>query len=362
MLRAQECKNVRQNSYSNKVKKKILITGASGFIGSALAEEALRRGYEVWAGVRAVSSLDHLPKEKIHRINLKYHDPKALSEQIAAYIQQYGAWDYVIHNAGLTKTTCKSDFFLVNAEYTQRLLTALSQTGCRPDKFLLMSSLSTYAAGDKTTLTPIHPDDPQKPDTVYGKSKLLAEQYVRGQDLIPYVILRPTGVYGPGDKDYLMEIKSIRSGFDFAAGMKPQYITFIYVKDLVEVAFQSLENEAIQNRDYFVADGDVYTDTQFARLIQETVQKKRVFRMRIPLWLVYTVCLCSEWIGRVSGKANTLNTDKYKILKQRNWICDTEPIRRELGFIPAYNLRKGLEETISLLSLSFLSPTNSPKP
>ena len=333
---------------SEVLKKKVLITGASGFIGGALTEEALRRGYEVWAGVRSSSSLAHLTGKKIRRIDLKYHDPKALSEQIAEHAQQHGAWDYVIHNAGLTKTTHPADFFLVNAEYTRRLLAAFTQSDCRPQKFLLMSSLSTYSGGNKKTLEPIRLDDPQNPDTIYGKSKLLAEQYVRGQDMIPYVILRPTGVYGPGDKDYRMEIESIRSGFDFAAGMKPQHITFIYIKDLVDVAFQTLANESIRSCAYFVADGDVYTDTQFAGLIQEVLQKKRVFRARVPLWLVYVVCLCSEYIGRLSGKANTLNTDKYKILKQRNWICDIEPLRKELGFIPAYNLRRGLEETIQI--------------
>ena len=176
---------------------KVLITGASGFIGSFLVEEALKHGYEVWAGVRTSSSLEHLPKEKIQRIDLKYNDSEALSEQIALHVRQYGVWDYVIHNAGVTKTTRPSDFFLVNAEYTQRLLTALSQTDCRPAKFLLMSSLSTYAGGNKKTLTPIHLDDPQTPDTLYGKSKLLAENHVRQQDYFPYIILRPTGVYGP---------------------------------------------------------------------------------------------------------------------------------------------------------------------
>ncbi|MDR0794962.1 MAG: NAD(P)-dependent oxidoreductase [Tannerella sp.] len=328
------------------MKKRVLITGANGFIGSALVEEALRHDYEVWAGVRASSSLERLPKEKIRTIDLKYNDPEALPVQIATHVQQYGAWDYVIHNAGLTKTNRPSDFFLVNAEYTRRLLTALSQPGCQPRKFLLMSSLSTYAGGDRKTLAPIRLDDPQKPETFYGKSKLMAENHVRQQDFLSYVILRPTGVYGPGDKDYLMEIESIRSGFDLTVGMTPQHITFIYVKDLAEVAFQVLENANIRNREYFVADGDVYTDTQFARLIQDVVQKKRVFRARIPMWLAYLVCLCSEWLGRLTGKAKTLNTDKYKILKQRNWICDSEPLRNELGFRPKYNLRKGLEETI----------------
>ena len=325
---------------------RVLITGASGFIGSFLVEEAIRRGYEVWAGVRASSSLERLPVDKIQWIDLKYHDPEALTGQIAAHADQHGAWDYVIHNAGLTKSIRQSDFFRVNAEYTRRFLAALSQTGCRPSKFLLMSSLSTYGAGNPQTLDPIRPEDPQKPETIYGKSKLLAEQYVCGQDHFPYVILRPTGVYGPGDKDYGMAIESIRSGLDFAVGMKPQYITFVYVKDLATVTFQALENVTVRNRDYFVADGDVYTDTQFARLIQEVLQKKRVFRARIPQWLVWLVCLCSEWTGRLTGSAKTLITDKYKILKQRNWICDTDPLRNELGFKPAYTLRKGLEETI----------------
>ena len=331
---------------------KILITGASGFIGSWLVEEAVRLGFEVWAGVRTSSSLEHLPIAKIHRIDLQYQDIEALSKQIITHVQQYGAWDYVIHNAGLTKTTRPSDFFLVNAEYTRRLLTALSQSGCHPQKFLLMSSLSTYAAGNSKTLAPIRLDDPQQPDTLYGKSKLMAESYVCRQDDFPYVILRPTGVYGPGDKDYLMEIKSIRSGFDFTAGMKPQYITFIFVKDLVDVVFQALTNESIRNRAYFVADGDVYTDTQFACLIQELLQKKRVFRAHIPLWMVYIICLFSEWMGRITGKAKTLNTDKYKIMKQRNWICDTEPLQQELGFKPTYDLRKGLIETIQCSRLS----------
>lgn len=327
--------------------KKILITGASGFIGSFLVREALRRGYEVWAGVRATSSLNHLPEGKVNRIDLKYDDQDALIEQLSQQVKKYGAWDYVVHNAGLTKTTRPSDFFRVNAEYTHHLLSALTKADCKPEKFLLMSSLSSYGTGDEKTFRPISLDDPQRPDTIYGKSKLKAEQYVCSQSDFPYVILRPTGVYGPGDKDYLMEIQSIRSGFDFTVGMKPQRITFIYVKDLARLSFDALELKEVENRHYFVADGDVYTDTEFAGLIQELVKKKRVFRARIPAWLVYIICLLSEGIGRLTGKPMTLNTDKFKILKQRNWICDIEPLRKDLAFVPEYNLRKGLEETIA---------------
>lgn len=325
---------------------KILITGASGFIGGFLVKEALRRGYETWAGVRATSSRENLQDERIRFIDLKYNNREALTTQLADFAREQGGWDYVIHNAGLTKTLDKRNFFRINAENTHNFIEALAAADCKPRKFLLMSSLSSYGRGDEETFRPIRLDDSQQPDTAYGQSKLEAENYVRSQSYFPYVILRPTGVYGPGEKDYFMEIKSVKSGFDFAVGYTPQRITFIYVKDLARVAFLALENEAICNRHYFVADGDVHTDESFARMIQELLGKKHVLHARIPLGLVNVACHCSEWIGKLLNKGMTLNTDKYIILKQRNWICDVAPLQDELGFTPEYPLRKGLEESI----------------
>ncbi|MDH6535417.1 NAD(P)-dependent oxidoreductase [Parabacteroides sp. 52] len=327
-------------------KQKVLITGASGFIGGFLVEEALQRGYDVWAGIRSGSSRAHLQDERIHFIDLAYNDKDKLKQQLALFAAEHGPWKYIIHNAGLTKTIDKQDFFRVNAEYTHTFIEALAIAGCRPEKFLLMSSLSSYGTGDEKTFRPIRLDDAQNPLTVYGKSKLKAENYVRSQTYFPYVILRPTGVYGPGEKDYYMAIKSIQSGFDFAVGYTAQRITFIYVKDLATVAFLALENEAVQNRHYFVADGDVHTDHSFAQQIQQILQKKRVLHARIPLACTYMACCLSEGIGKIMKKSMTLNSDKYIILKQRNWICDTTPLQEDLGFTPAYPLQKGLEETI----------------
>lgn len=324
---------------------KILITGASGFIGGFLVEEALKRGYEVWAGVRAHSSRQHLQDERIRFIDLDYAHEQALDKQLEAFAQEHGGWRYVIHNAGLTKTTDKALFYEVNAENTRRFIGALARH-CPPQKFLLMSSLSSYGIGDEMGFTPIKLSDPQTPNTDYGKSKLLAENYLRKQTAFPYVILRPTGVYGPGEKDYFLEIKSVQQGLDLAVGKVPQRITFIYVKDLARVALSALEKEDILNREYFVADGDVHTDASFARLIQELLQKKHVLHARVPLPVVHAVCIVSERIGRLFHKSMTLNSDKYQILKQRNWICDITPLQQDLGFQAEYPLRKGLEESI----------------
>lgn len=329
------------------VSKKILITGASGFIGGFLVEEALRRGYETWAGIRTGSNRSHLQDGRIRFIDLKYNSKEALTEQLIAFAQEHGAWDYVIHNAGVTKVLNKEDFFRVNAGYTINLIEALEAANCKPKKFLLMSSLSSYGKGDEKNFTPIRLDDPQLPDTAYGKSKLEAECHLSHQSYFPYIILRPTGVYGPGEKDYFMEIKTVKSGFDFAVGLIPQRITFIYVKDLAKVAYLALENEQVINKHYFVADGDIYTDTEFANIIKDILGKKFVLHARIPTGLVHIACICSEWIGKLLSKSMTLNSDKYIILKQRNWICDVKPLQDDLNFIPDYPLRKGLEESIA---------------
>ncbi|MDR2679876.1 MAG: NAD(P)-dependent oxidoreductase [Tannerella sp.] len=327
-------------------RKRILITGASGFIGGFLVDEALRRGYEVWAGIRAGSSRKYLQDERIGIICLNYDSKDALVEQLRAFADSAGVWDYVIHNAGITKALEKKDFYKVNTFNTQILIEALAAAGCKPRKFLLMSSLSSYGPVNEDSFRPIRTDDDRKPNTAYGKSKLEAELFLEAQPHFPYIILLPTGVYGPEDRDYLMEIKSIKSGFDLKAGMKPQKITFIYVKDLVVAAFMAIENENVKNKSYFVADGDVYTDADFVRIVKKLLNKRFVISLRIPLWMCYIACFFSEIFGHLTGKAMTLNTDKYYILKQRNWTCDAEPIRRELGFTPVYDLRKGLDETI----------------
>ena len=327
-------------------KKRILITGASGFIGGFLVDEALRRDYDVWAGVRSGSSREHLYDERINFIDLQYNDKHALTEQMREAKSDFGAWHFVVHNAGITKALNTADFYRINAINTQKLIESLAEAGCSPEKFLLMSSLSSYGPVNEYLFRPITDEDIQQPDSVYGKSKLEAELFLKAQTYFPYIILRPTGVYGPGDKDYLMEMKSIKFGFDLKVGMKKQSISFIYVKDLAVAAFLALENESVRNCSYFVADGDVYTDSEFSGVVRRLLGKRFVINMRIPLWLCYIICVFSELFGSIFGKTVTLNADKYKILKQRNWICDTEPIRRELGFIPKYNLREGLEETI----------------
>lgn len=324
--------------------KKIIITGASGFIGSFLVEKALGAGFQTWAGVRKSSNLEYLQDNNILFIDLDFGNKPKLVQQLRDFKQTFGSIDYLIHNAGLTKCLDPKDFDRVNYQYTVNLVEALQEADCVPQKFVLMSSLSAFGVGDEKGHTPIRLTDSPRPNTVYGMSKLKAEQYLQSTTNFPYIILRPTGVYGPREKDYFLMLKTVKSGLDIGAGFKSQHLTFIYVKDLVDAAFLALESTLV-NRSYFVADGDVHTDKAYTALVKKVLGKKHVLSLKIPLWLLRLVSITAESISKLTGKPSTLNRDKYKIMKQRNWACDIQPLIDDLHFAPQYNLERGLTES-----------------
>ena len=326
--------------------KSILITGAGGFIGGFLVEEALRRGYDTWAAVRSTTSREFLTDERIHFIELDYTDQDRLEETLRDHMGEWGRWDYVVHNLGVTKSTNYMDFEQVNYGYLKALADAMQATNMTPDVFLLMSSLSVMGPGDEKTYQPFKSSDVPLPNTYYGVSKLKAETYLQSLEGFPYTIFRCTGVYGPRERDYYLMIKSIKRGFDFSVGFDKQMLTFIYVKDLVTAVMDALEKGPLYKA-YFISENQGYTQQEFRKIVCEELGKKFVIPVTCPLWVVKRVCAIAEWIGKVTLKASTLNRDKYKILKQRNWLCDTSDARRDFGFNPQYSLREGIREAIA---------------
>ena len=179
--------------------------------------------------------------------------------------------------------------------------------------------------------------------TAYGKSKLKAERYLDSLGIgFPYIILRPTGVYGPREKDYFLMAKSIKQHIDFSVGFKRQDITFVYVQDVVQAVFLAL-NHGKNGRKYFLSDGEVYQSETFSDLLHHELGDTWLLRIKAPIWVLRLVTFFGEYIGRMTGKMSALNNDKYNILKQRNWRCDIEPAVDELGFHPRYKLKQGVK-------------------
>ena len=321
---------------------KILITGASGFIGSFIVEEALKRGFETWAAVRKSSSKAYLQDERINFIELNLSSKEQLVEQLKGK-----GFDYVVHAAGVTKCLNKQDFSRINTLGTKNLVDALREVGMPLKRLVFISSLSIFGAiKEQQPYEEIRETDSPQPNTAYGKSKLEAEKYLESLGTrVPYIILRPTGVYGPREKDYFIMAKSIKGHSDLAVGYKRQDITFVYVQDVVQAVFLALE-KGENGRKYFLSDGLVYQSTTFSDLIHEELGRPWWIRITAPVWVLRIVTFFGEYVGRMTGKVTALNNDKYNILKQRNWRCDIQPAIDELGYQPKYDLKRGVKETI----------------
>jgi len=322
----------------------ILITGAGGFIGSFLVERALDEGYVVWAGVRKTTSRRWLTDGRIRFIELPYHDKSALRDTLEEHKKNYGAWDVIINNMGVTKSRNPKDFERVNCGYVRTFIETLRESGMIPRQFALMSSLSAFGPIHEEDGRPIAIGDTPRPNTAYGMSKLHVAQFMRQQKDIPYLIFYPTGVYGPRERDYYLMFKTVGAGVDFVPGLQPQRITFIYVRDLVEAIFRAIALKK-SRREYIVAEGRSYSSSDFRRLIQQEFGKLCVIPIKVPLCLLKAVNYTAGWAAGLLGKSSTLNADKYRIMAQRNWECDITPLQEDLDFIPAWSLEKGVKET-----------------
>lgn len=328
------------------MEKRILVTGASGFIGSFLVEGGLERGMQVWAGVRKSSSRKYLKDSRIRFAELDFAHPGRLVEQLTGHKQMHGGWDYIIHCAGVTKCRHKEEFEQGNYIYTRNFVEALQALDMVPEQFIYISSLSIFGPIREENYTPINEHDTAMPNTAYGVSKLKSEHYLQSLSGFPVVIFRPTGVYGPRERDYFLMAKSIKQHVDFAAGFKRQDLTFIYVKDLVQAVYLAIEHK-VKHRAYFVSDGNVYSSRAFSDLIQKELGNPWVIHFKCPLFILKVVSLLAEFSARCLGKVSTLNRDKYKIMKQRNWQCDITPLTDELGYRPEYPLERGVKEIIA---------------
>lgn len=323
------------------VGSRILVTGASGFIGSFIVEEALRRGMEVWAAVRATSSRRYLSDKRIRFIELNLDREEELERQLRGVV-----FDYVVHAAGVTKSADTRDFHRVNALGTIHLVNALRIVRMPIKRFVYMSSLSVVGpVREQPPFTDIMATDAPHPNTAYGRSKLESELYLASLTDFPYIVLRPTGVYGPRERDYYLMAKSIKNHVDFAAGLKPQVITFVYVRDVVEAVMLALDHGRAGGK-YFVSDGRVYDSRTFSDLVRRELGNPWLVRLKTPLWLLRIVTFIGEYVGKARGELTALNNDKYNILCQRNWRCDISPAEDELGYRPKWGLSEGVRETI----------------
>ncbi|MGB9824697.1 MAG: NAD-dependent epimerase/dehydratase family protein [Candidatus Hydrothermia bacterium] len=311
------------------------ITGSTGFIGKNLIPELLKENHRIRVLVRDPQK--SIPWRDVEKFHGDFHDIPSLK----GFIEDL---DIIVHCAGVIKALKPEDFVRGNYESTKNLIDAINEI--RPQnlrKFIFLSSQS--AQGPSNGLTPKKVEHEPHPVSWYGKSKLMAENYIINNLQFPYYILRLASVYGPYDTETLRFFKYVKTGlFPLPGGEK--YLHMIYVKDVVKlIAFLISQNLSIYNKIYFVAYPEPVTLSQIIDAIKTLLGKNYVIKIPIPSGFVKTALKLNEIIARIRGKVTIANSDKAQELIQKYWIGDPRPLIEETGFKPQYSLIEGIYET-----------------
>lgn len=314
---------------------RVLVTGASGFIGSHIVEALVEYGFSARALVRKTSSLAFLgPKVELACGDVT--DSASLQAALSGV-------QAVIHCAGLTKARSLEDYRRVNRDGTERLLAAYVAGPCRPRRIVCLSSLAAF--GPSREGRPVREDDEPHPVSDYGRSKLeghrVAESFMKDLSLS---ILIPAAVYGPRDRDIYIYFKLAKLGFMPFLGRQERRLSAVYAKDLARAAVACLVRQEAAGRSYFVEDGEVHTWRSFAGAISGAMGVQPV-PLVVPRLIARAVAALADCSSLITKRPPLLGRQKMRELLETSWTCSADRIRRDLAFQFQYPLRKGVEET-----------------
>lgn len=311
------------------------MTGGTGFIGSHLVDALVTQGAQVRALVRPTSDTSRLDRRNIEQVVGEFHDPVTLARATQDI-------DVVFHLAALTRARSEREYTAVNDEGARALMTAIHTAQPRPRRLVYVSSLA--AAGPATNGVPVGPDDPPRPITAYGRSKLKGEYAcLAAVDDLEVVILRPPAVYGPRDRDLFLSFQLAMRGILPVPAGPERHLQFIHVHDLVEAILRAATAPAAAGI-YHVAEPQAYSWREVGQWIAQAVGC-RVRTVRVPHWGVRAAAMMSEWGAALRGQATIFNREKVQEMLAPGWLCEIEGAKRDLGFTGRIPLPTGLIAT-----------------
>ncbi len=315
--------------------KRVLVTGANGFIGSRLCRALLNAGFSVTAGVRKSANLKFL--EGLN-VNYAYGDVTQ-PETLPTLIENV---DAVIHNAGLVKAKKKSQLFAVNTSGSEALMKACVQSDS-VKRFIFVSSLAAYGPSHGRPRTE---EDAPAPMTTYGRSKLEAERRLSAYaDSINLQFARPVGVYGPGDTEVFTFFQTVSRGIKPTIGDTSRKIQMIYVDDLVDGVTQMLKYDLPSGEGYFLAEERASTFAELMSLMAQACGKRSV-TLPIPGWLFRSLGAISETFCKVTPFTPMLTLEKSREILSE-WDVSIEHARRHFDFTPKTDFGAGAKQTVA---------------
>jgi nucleoside-diphosphate-sugar epimerase len=312
-----------------------LVTGASGFVGSHIADELLRRGARVRCLLRSTSSRRWLEGKPVELCEGDVCHPEGLDAAVA------GA-DWIVHAAGLTRAKDAAEFHRANVLGTELILGAALRASPAPRRFLYISSQA--AAGPSRNGTPVTEDLEPRPVSTYGTSKLQGETLVmRAADRISVTAIRPPVVYGPREKDLLKYFRTVK------CHIRPRLpgsgrFSLVYAVDLAHAVWEALTQDRAVGKIYFVGGPDLTSYDETGDGIARALGTWAV-PVSIPGFVLQAGALAGELTGALTRRPPFLSREKVQEITGRDWILSSQRIRSELGWSPVTSLEQGLRET-----------------
>lgn len=333
-----------------KFQSPVLITGASGFVGSHLAEYLAGHKIKVKLLVRTTSRLLFKPNSFMELCYGDVTDLDSLRRAVKGV-------RIIYHLAGLLRGADFSAYQKVNAEGTRNVCKAADgERGVK--RMIYVSSLS--AAGPSSLGGEIEETMPCHPVSFYGKTKRMGEVIALSyQKKFEVTILRPGAVYGPRETDIFEYFKMVNQGLAVNGGDGTQRVSFIYVADLVEAILLAAHSPKAKGQIFFVSDGkSLDWNGLFTSIGQALKKSYKIFN--VPLGIVRIVAALGDCAATWTGKSflpPIVSGDKIKEALEPGWVCSNRKICRMLGFRPKFDLMKGLQKTIEFYrSAKWLKP------
>jgi nucleoside-diphosphate-sugar epimerase len=320
---------------------KVLVTGASGFLGGHVAERLSARGDSVRALVRSTSNRAHLQTlSNVELFEGAVEDADGMKEAVDGV-------EAVVHTAGLVKARSTDEFFATNVGGTSNLVQAARGgrgKGSLVKRFVFVSSLT--ACGPSPDGRPVARDQ-EAPNNAYGRSKLSAEKVVLSvKDEVRSVILRPGAIYGPRDGEILDVFKSIQRGLLPLVGTGEAKGSWVYATDCADACIRAIDADVPSGSTFFVDDGNAAIDQkELCADAERALGRRALIRGSIPVPVLMAIARGVEIFGRVTNRAVMLTPEKANMLLQ-HWVCSSEETRAALGWAPQVGWQEGLDRTV----------------
>ncbi len=312
-----------------------VVTGASGFVGSHIVDELLRRGARVRCMVRLTSPRRWLLGKPVELWTGDVRRPEGLAAAVAG-----ATW--VVHAAGLTKARSAAEFDEANVAGTGRVLRAVLEGAPELSRFVLISSQA--AAGPSRDGRPVTEEHRPAPLSPYGVSKLRAEELTMLlRERLPVVSIRPPTVYGPRDDAVLRAFRAAK------LHLRPELrrggrFSMVHAEDLARAVWLALTDNRAAGGVFFVAGPDITDYAEVGGCVARAMGTWTV-PVRPPLWTLHTAAFLGQAVAAITRRPAFLTRDKLREIASGDWICSSARIRSLLAWEPEIPLEEGMLRT-----------------